>query len=155
VTTTTAPAEATTTTEAPVTTTTVPAGAGILDVLAETGQFTQFLAAVEAAGLTETLSGQGPHTVFAPTDAAFAAATLPSDPEALTALVEYHVVEGLVAGFGLPASSSLVTMQAGEIAVAVVDGLTVLDEVSTVILANVEASNGVAHVVDAVLTPPG
>jgi peptidoglycan hydrolase-like protein with peptidoglycan-binding domain len=152
VTTTTAP-EATTTT-ASVTTTTVPEEGAILDVLAETGQFTQFLAAVEAAGLTETLSGSGPFTVFAPPDAAFAAVTLPSDPEALAALVQYHVVEGLVAGFDLPASTSLVSLQGGEIAVAVVDGLTVLNEVSTVILANVPASNGVVHVVDAVLIPP-
>jgi uncharacterized surface protein with fasciclin (FAS1) repeats len=152
--TTTEPTEATTTTVAPVTTTTVPAGAGILDVLAVTGQFTQFLVAVDAAGLTETLSGPGPFTVFAPTDAAFAAVTLPADPEALAAVAEYHVVEGLVAGFDLPAATSLLTMQGGEIAVAVVDGLTVLNEVTTVILANVPASNGVVHVVDAVLIPP-
>jgi uncharacterized surface protein with fasciclin (FAS1) repeats len=153
--TTTAPTESTTTTPAPVTTTTVPAGAGILDVLAETGQFTQFLATVDAAGLTETLSGPGPFTVFAPTDAAFAAATLPAGPEALAAVAEYHLVDGLVAGFDLPAATTLVTLQGGDIAVAVVDGLIVLNEVSTVTLANVPASNGVVHVVDAVLIPPG
>jgi uncharacterized surface protein with fasciclin (FAS1) repeats len=154
-TTTTPPPEVTTTTVPETTTTTAPEGVSVLEVLAEAGQFTQFLAAVEAAGLSETLGAPGPFTVLAPTDAAFAAATLPSDPETLTALVEYHVVEGVVAGFDLPATTTLMTMQGGEIAVAVVDGLTVLNEVSTVILANVVASNGVAHVVDAVLTPPG
>ena len=124
-------------------------------MLAETGQFTQFLATVDAAGLTETLSGPGPFTVFAPTDAAFAAATLPAGPEALAAVAEYHLVDGLVAGFDLPAATTLVTLQGGDIAVAVADGLIVLNEVSTVTLANVPASNGVVHVVDAVLIPPG
>jgi uncharacterized surface protein with fasciclin (FAS1) repeats len=154
--TTTAPPEVTTTT-APqtTTTTTAPEGASVLDVLAEAGQFTQFLAAVDAAGLTETLSGAGPFTVFAPTDTAFAATTLPDDPEALAAMVQYHVVEGLVAGFDLPAATSLATLQGGEIAVALDGGFVVLNDIATVTLANVASSNGVAHVVNSVLLPPG
>lgn len=155
-TTTTVPA--TTTTAAPdTTTTTTPEqqAGNVLEVLAETEQFTVFLDAMETAGLTETLSGQGPFTVFAPTDEAFASTTLPDDPDALTALLQYHVVEGEVSGFDLPASTSLATLQGAEIAVAVDGGLVVLNDVSTVTLANVTSSNGVAHVVNTVLQPPG
>jgi uncharacterized surface protein with fasciclin (FAS1) repeats len=154
------PESTTTTTAAPTTTappaTTVPEpdGGNVLEVLAEAGQFTQFLAAVEAAGLTETLSGAGPFTVFAPTDTAFAGVTLPSDPGQLSALVLYHVVEDEVTGLELATATSLVSAQGSEIAVAVVDGLIVLNEISTVAVANVDSSNGLAHVVNAVLIPP-
>jgi uncharacterized surface protein with fasciclin (FAS1) repeats/outer membrane murein-binding lipoprotein Lpp len=153
-TTTTTAAGATTTTVA-VTTTTSPASAGILDVLAEAGQFGQFLAAVEAAGLTEMLSGPGPYTVFAPTDAAIAASgEMPTDPEVLAQLVLYHVVEGDLTAFDISAEESLVTAQGGEISITVENGLLVLNGLSTVSIANVDASNGVAHVVNAVLVPP-
>lgn len=151
-----APAATTTTTPAATTTTAAAGDLGtLLDVLDEAGQFTQFLAAVDAAGLAETLSGAGPFTVFAPTDEAFAAASLPADPEALTALVQYHIVEGDVSGFDLPAATSLVTLQGGEITVAIDGGLVVLNGASTVSLANVASDNGVAHVVTTVLLPPG
>lgn len=153
--TTTTTAEVTTTAAAPVTTTTAPVTGGVLEVLEEAGQFTQFLAAVEAAGLTEMLSGTGPFTVFAPTDEAFAAATLPDDPDALSTLVLYHVVEDDLDGFEIQGESSLPTAQGAEIAVSVADGVTVLNEVATVTISNVDASNGMAHVINAVLLPPG
>src|SRR5690606_32329347 len=111
--------------------------------------------AVAAAGMTETLSGPGPITVFAPTDDAFeAAGELPSDPEALADLISYHLVEDLVTGFDLQAASSLPTAQGAEIAVLVADGVIVLNETATVTVTNVNGSNGVAHVVNAVLVPP-
>jgi uncharacterized surface protein with fasciclin (FAS1) repeats len=92
--------------------------------------------------------------VFAPTDTAFAGVTLPSDPGQLSALVLYHVVEDEVTGLELATATSLVSAQGSEIAVAVVDGLIVLNEISTVAVANVDSSNGLAHVVNAVLVPP-
>jgi len=162
---TTVPAEATTTTAAPAATTTTAAPAppttlapsgGVLEVLEEAGEFTRFLDAVAAAGMTDALSGPGPITVFAPTDEAFdGAGELPSDPEALADLISYHLVEDLVTGFDLQAASSLPTAQGGEISVLVAQGVIVLNEASTVTVTNVDGSNGVAHVINAVLVPPG
>ncbi len=130
---------------------------GILEVLAGAGQFGQLLAAIDAAGLTETLSGPGPFTLFAPTDEAFAqlAEPLPTEPEALQAVLLYHVVEENLSGFDLMGMSSVSTAQGSEIAVSVADGPIVLNGASTVTIANVIGSNGTAHVVDAVLIPPG
>ncbi len=153
-TTTTAAPEATTTTAAPTPPSTEPPSAGLLQVLSDAGEFSVFLDAVEAAGMTETLNGPGPITVFAPTDEAFAAAGLPSDPEVLADLISYHLVNELVSGFDLQAASSLSTAHGGEIAVQVTDGIIVLDEIATVTVTNVNGSNGVAHVVNAVLVPP-
>ena len=130
---------------------------GILEVLAAAGQFGDLLAAIDAAGLTETLSGPGPFTLFAPTDEAFAqlAEPLPTEPEALQAVLLYHVVEDNLNGFDLMGTTSVTTAQGGEIAVSVADGPIVLNGASTVTIANVIGSNGTAHVVDAVLIPPG
>lgn len=153
---TTVPAETTTTAAAPTTTRPRPSG-GILEVLAEAGQFTQLLAAIEAAGLTETLAGPGPFTLFAPTDDAFAqlAEPLPTDPEALSAIILHHVVEANLSGFDLEGMTSVTTAQGSDLAISVENGLIVLNGVSTVTVANVIASNGTAHVVNAVLLPPG
>ncbi|HSO49848.1 MAG TPA: peptidoglycan-binding protein [Acidimicrobiia bacterium] len=152
--TTTQAAEPTTTQASP--TTAPPTSDGILQVLAGNGQFGQFLAAVEAAGLTDMLSGPGPFTVFAPTDEAFAAAgDLPTDPEALSALVLHHVVEGAVSGFDLQGLSSVTTAQGSDLAVSVDQGQIVLDGISTITVSNVVGSNGLAHVVNAVLVLPG
>ena len=154
-TTTTSAPEATTTTAAPTPPSTEPPSAGLLQVLSDAGEFSLFLDAVEAAGMTETLSGPGPITVFAPTDEAFAAAgELSSDPEMLADLISYHLVNDLVTGFDIQAASSLATAQGGEISVQVTDGIIVLNEAATVTVTNVEGSNGVAHVVNAVLVPP-
>ncbi|HEY7468848.1 MAG TPA: peptidoglycan-binding protein [Acidimicrobiia bacterium] len=152
----------TTTTAAPTTTTppatTVPpVSGGVLDVLAEAGQFTQLLAAIETAGLTETLSGPGPFTLFAPTDEAFGqlAEPLPTDPEALQAVLLYHVVEGSLSGFDLMGSSSVTTAQGSDIAISLDQGQVVLNGSSIVTVSNVTGANGLAHVVNAVLSPPG
>ena len=130
---------------------------GILEMLAAAGQFGELLAAIDAAGLTETLSGPGPFTLFAPTDEAFAqlAEPLPTEPEELQAVLLYHVVEDNLSGFDLMGMSAVSTAQGSEIAVSVADGPIVLDGASTVTIANVVGSNGTAHVVDAVLIPPG
>ena len=112
---------------------------GILEVLAAAGQFGQLLAAIDAAGLTETLSGPGPFTLFAPTDEAFAQfGELPTDPEALQALLLYHVVEANLNGFDLMGMSSVPTAQGSEIAVSVEQGEILLNGSSTVTIANVD-----------------
>ena len=144
------------TTEAP--TPTVPVIEGnILEVLADAGQFGELLAAIDAAGLTETLSGPGPFTLFAPTDEAFSqlAEPLPTEPEALQAVLLYHVVEDNLSGFDLMGMSAVPTAQGSEIVVSVDQGEIVLNGSSTVTIANVLGSNGTAHVVNAVLIPPG
>jgi uncharacterized surface protein with fasciclin (FAS1) repeats len=129
----------------------------ILDVLAAAGQFGQLLAAIDAAGLTETLSGPGPFTLFAPTDEAFSqlAEPLPTEPEALQAVLLYHVVEDNLNGFDLMGMSAVSTAQGTDVAVSVEAGQIVLNGASTVTIANVLGSNGTAHAVNAVLIPPG
>ena len=153
----------TTTTVAPTTTavapptTVAPVSGGILDALAEAGQFGQLLAAIEAAGLTETLTGPGPLTLFAPTDEAFSqlAEPLPTDPEALSAILLYHTVQDNLSGFDLAGVSSVTTAQGSDIAVTVDQGQIVLNGSSLITVSNVPGSNGVAHVVNSVLIPPG
>ena len=149
-------AEATTTTAAPTTTTPRPS-AGLLDVLADAGQFSQLLAAIDAAGLTETLSGPGPFTLFAPTDDAFSQLVepLPADPEALAAVLLYHMVDANLSGFDLMGTTSVTTAQGSDVAITVDNGQLVLNGASTVTVSNVIGSNGTAHIVNAVLIPPG
>lgn len=169
---TTAPAPVTTspapTTTVPAATTTRPATTqppptvpvvedNILDVLATAGQFGQLLAAIDAAGLTETLSGPGPYTLFAPTDEAFSqlAEPLPTEPEALQAVLLYHVVEDSLSGFELMGMTSVPTAQGTDLSISVEAGQIVLNGASTVTVSNVLGSNGTAHAVNAVLIPPG
>ena len=136
----------------------------IVDVAAADGNFTTLVAAVEAAGLVDTLSGEGPFTVFAPTDEAFDAALaeldltadeLLADTELLTSVLTYHVIAGEVP------SSEVVTMDGESVATVngadvtiTVDGDTVMVNDATVTAVDVEASNGVIHVIDTVLLPP-
>ncbi len=138
--------------------------ADIVATAASAGDFTTLLAAVEAAGLTETLQGEGPYTVFAPTDAAFEAALtdlgltaeeLLADTETLTSILTYHVVEGEVPAadvVGLD-GQSVATVNGAEVDITV-DGETVMINDATVTQADVVASNGVIHVIDQVLIPP-
>jgi uncharacterized surface protein with fasciclin (FAS1) repeats len=136
----------------------------IVDVAVGAGDFTTLVAAVQAAGLVETLSGDGPFTVFAPTDAAFAEALdaldltadeLLADTETLSRILTYHVISGEVP------SSQVVTMDGQSVptvngaSVAIrVDGDTVMVNDATVTAVDVNASNGVIHVIDTVLLPP-
>ena len=130
----------------------------IVETAQEAGQFTTLLAAVEAAGLVDVLSGEGPFTVFAPTDAAFAAipedelAALLEDTETLTAILTYHVVSGKVMAADVVTLSSATTVQGSDVTITVTDAGVQVDE-ANVVTTDIEASNGVIHVIDAVITP--
>ncbi len=130
----------------------------IIETAEGAGQFSTLLAAVEAAGLTETLSGAGPFTVFAPTDEAFAkipAADLQAllqDSETLTAILTYHVVSGKVLAADVVTLDSATTVQGSDVEITVTDGGVTVDG-ANVVATDIEASNGVIHVIDTVITP--
>lgn len=132
-----------------------PAANTVVNVATNNG-FTTLVSAVGTAGLTSTLNGTGPFTVFAPTNAAFSAITVPSDPAVLGNILKYHVLSGKVLSTALPTSyaSGVVTLNGDSVYVkrfssgnAYVNGV----KVET---ANVDASNGVVHVLGTVLLPP-
>lgn len=131
----------------------------IVDTAAEAGSFTTLLAAAEAAGLVETLKGEGPFTVFAPTDEAFAALPagtvetllLPENKDQLAAILTYHVVPGKVMSTDLTDGMTATTVQGGDLTVDLSDGVKI--NAANVTSADIEASNGVIHVVDAVIVP--
>jgi uncharacterized surface protein with fasciclin (FAS1) repeats len=131
----------------------------IVETAVEAGSFTTLVAAVEAAGLVETLSGEGPFTVFAPTDEAFAALPegtvegLLADTEALTAVLTYHVVPGAVMSGDLSDGMTATTVNGADIEVGIDMG-TVTINGATVTTADIETSNGVIHVIDSVILPP-
>lgn len=133
----------------------------ILEVASQAGQFSTLLAALTAAGLTETLSGTGPFTVFAPTDAAFAklpAGTvenllMPENKDKLAAILTYHVVPGRVASSDLAnVTSTPATVQGGRLSVDTSSGVKIGG--ANVVGPDVAASNGTIHVIDTVLLPP-
>ncbi|MCH2167462.1 MAG: fasciclin domain-containing protein [Oceanicola sp.] len=130
----------------------------IVDTAAAAGSFNTLLAAATAAGLVDTLKGDGPFTVFAPTDDAFAALpegtveALLADPEALAGILTYHVVPGAVMSTDLVDDMKAGTVNGAEITIDLDDGVMVND--ATVVAADVEASNGVIHVIDKVILPP-
>lgn len=137
----------------------------IVEIAAEDGRFTTLVAAVQAAGLAETLSGEGPFTVFAPTDDAFAALPegtldsllLPENKQQLTDILLYHVIPGKVMAedaIGLDGQMADTALEGKQVDVKVDMGSVYLNENVKVIIADIEASNGVIHVIDAVLLPP-
>jgi len=116
-------------------------------------------AAVKAAGLVETLQGKGPFTVFAPTDAAFAAIQSevdkllkPESKAALSKILTYHVVSGKTKAADLKDGQELTTVQGGKLKVTVKDGNVTVGD-ARVTTADITASNGVIHVIDKVLLP--
>jgi uncharacterized surface protein with fasciclin (FAS1) repeats len=134
--------------------------ADIVDTAVSAGQFETLVTAVQAAGLVETLKGEGPFTVFAPTDEAFAklpAGTVenllkPENKEQLVAILTYHVVPGKIMSSDVAGKRAMVeTVQGSELSVDATDGVMV--DSATVISADIEASNGVIHVIDAVVLP--
>jgi uncharacterized surface protein with fasciclin (FAS1) repeats len=151
--------EVPTTTETP-TDPTATTGETIVDVAAANGSFNTLVAAVQAAGLEETLSGEAPYTVFAPTDEAFAALpegtveklTKPENQAALQQILSYHVVEGEVPAAEIQ-SGPVGTVEGGDLEVTADAGDVTVNGAS-VVQPDVVASNGVIHVVDAVLLPP-
>lgn len=132
----------------------------IVDAAVAAGQFSTLLAAIEAAGLVETLRGDGPFTVFAPTDEAFAALPdgtvesllQPENSDQLVAVLTHHVVSGKVTSEFLSGSRmSAITLQRGSLLLDGRDGLKIND--ANVVAADIETSNGVIHVIDQVLLP--
>ena len=130
----------------------------IVQVAAEDGRFETLVTAVEAAGLVETLQGEGPFTVFAPTDDAFAALpdgtldSLLNDIPALTDVLLYHVVEGKVMSTEVVTMSEAETALGESVSISVMDGKVMVGD-AQVIITDLETSNGVIHVIDAVLIP--
>jgi len=129
----------------------------IVDTAVAAGTFDTLVAAVKAAGLVDTLKGDGPFTVFAPNDAAFAklpAGTvegLLADPEKLAAILTFHVVAGKNVAADVVAASSLTTVQGQDLAIDITDGVKIGG--ATVLATDVMTSNGVIHVIDTVLIP--
>jgi uncharacterized surface protein with fasciclin (FAS1) repeats len=133
----------------------------IVDTAVEAGSFTTLVTAVQAAGLDQTLKGEGPFTVFAPTDDAFAAVpketldALLADPKgALTDVLTYHVVPGKVMSGDLSEGMEVTTVNGATLTITVKDDGTVMINDATVTTADIETANGVIHVIDAVLIPP-
>ncbi|OOY06624.1 fasciclin domain-containing protein [Thioclava sp. F28-4] len=134
-------------------------GMDIVDTAVNAGSFETLVAAVQAAGLVETLKGEGPFTVFAPTDEAFAALPegtvddllKPENKDTLTSILTYHVVPGKVMSGDLSDGMMAETVQGSEITVKT-DPAVMVDEAS-VTQADIEASNGVIHVIDKVIMP--
>lgn len=143
----------------------------VVAVAEQAGDFTTLLSAINAAGLTETLQGEGPFTIFAPTDDAFAvlleATGMTADElrasETLAAVLQYHVVDGKVTSDDLetyrstdnPDQIIVPTLEGENLTITFdEDGTVIINGTAKVTLSNVEASNGVIHVIDTVLTPP-
>jgi uncharacterized surface protein with fasciclin (FAS1) repeats len=132
----------------------------IVSLAIETEALSTLVAAVKAAGLVETLQGEGPFTVFAPTNEAFAALPegtlesllLPENKDKLIAILTYHVVSGKVMSTDLTDGMKAATVNGAEITITTVDGAKVNG--AGVVMADVAASNGVVHVIDAVILPP-
>ena len=137
------------------------ADADIVDTAISAGSFETLVAAVQAAGLVETLKGEGPFTVFAPTDEAFAAlpaGTVESlleeeNRDQLVAVLTYHVVPGKVMSSDLAGQSMDVETVQGSTVSIDATGSSVMVDGATVVTPDVEASNGVIHVIDAVILP--
>jgi uncharacterized surface protein with fasciclin (FAS1) repeats len=129
----------------------------IVDTAVAAGNFKTLAAALEAAGLVETLKGAGPFTVFAPTDAAFAklpagtVEALLADKQKLTRVLTYHVVPGQVTSTEVAALTKAKTVEGGELRIDASSGVRVNG--AAVTAADVMATNGVIHVIDTVLLP--
>lgn len=131
--------------------------ADIVDTAVSAGSFTTLVAAVQAAGLVDTLKGAGPFTVFAPTDEAFAklpegtVEALLKDIPKLTKILTYHVVSGQVLAADVVKLTSAKTVEGSEVKIDASNGVKIND--SNVTTADVAADNGVIHIIDSVLLP--
>lgn len=131
----------------------------VVDTAVNADGFETLVAVVEAAGLVETLKGEGPFTVFAPTDEAFAALPegtvedllLPENKDQLTAILTYHVVPGKVMSGDLSDGMTAATVEGSEVTIMTEGGVMVND--ANVVQPDIEASNGVIHVIDKVIMP--
>jgi uncharacterized surface protein with fasciclin (FAS1) repeats len=129
----------------------------IVETAINAGNFKTLVAGVQAAGLVDTLNGEGPFTVFAPTDEAFAklpegtVENLLANPEELKKVLTYHVVSGKVMASDVMGLSSATSIQGGTLAIDTSNGVKINS--STVVTPDIECSNGVIHVIDSVLLP--
>ncbi|WP_299943812.1 fasciclin domain-containing protein [uncultured Ruegeria sp.] len=131
----------------------------IVDTAVGAGSFETLVAAVQAAELVDTLKGEGPFTVFAPTDEAFAALPdgtvenllKPENKDQLVAILTYHIVAGKVMSSDLSDDMTAATVQGGDITIDLDNGVMVND--ANVVQADIEAENGVIHVIDKVILP--
>ncbi|MEE4188261.1 MAG: fasciclin domain-containing protein [Roseobacter sp.] len=132
----------------------------IVDTAVGAGTFETLVAAVTAADLVDTLKSEGPFTVFAPNDAAFVALPegtvetllLPENKDQLIAVLTYHVVAGKVMSTDLTDDMTAATVQGSDIMIDLDDGVKINE--ASVVTADIETSNGVIHVIDAVILPP-
>lgn len=134
----------------------------IVDTAAAAGKFETLVAAVKAAGLVDALKGEGPLTVFAPTDEAFAklpegtveSLLKPENKDKLVDILTYHVVSGKVMAKTAVTLDKATALNKDEIKLSVKDGSLYLNGKAKVVTADVETSNGVIHIIDAVILPP-
>lgn len=130
----------------------------IVETAVSAGSFNTLVAAVQAANLADTLAGDGPYTVFAPTDEAFAklpegtVEKLLASPDQLREILLYHVVPGKVTASQVVNLSSATTAQGSDIDIKVADGSVMIDN-ATVTATDIETSNGIIHVIDTVILP--
>jgi uncharacterized surface protein with fasciclin (FAS1) repeats len=133
------------------------AGKDLVDTAVAAGSFKTLATALEAAGLVDTLKGEGPFTVFAPTDEAFAklpagtVEALLADKEKLVRVLTYHVVPGKVTAADVVGLSGAKTVEGGELRIDTSEGVRING--ASVVTADVMASNGIIHVIDTVLIP--
>jgi uncharacterized surface protein with fasciclin (FAS1) repeats len=129
----------------------------IVDTAVSAGQFETLVTAVKAAGLVETLKGEGPFTVFAPSDSAFAKLpadqleALLKDPDALAEILTYHVVPGKLRAADVLKLRSATTVQGQEVSIDASDGVRI--DGAKVVKTDIVTSNGVIHVIDTVILP--
>ena len=134
--------------------------ADIVDVAAENGSFNTLVAAVKAAGLVDTLKGEGPFTVFAPTDDAFAKLPdgtvdmllMPENKDKLVSVLTYHVVPGKVMAADVVKLDKATTVQGQDVMIKTIGDKVMVND-ANVIATDVKAKNGVIHVIDTVIMP--
>ncbi len=132
----------------------------IVETAVTAGSFNTLVAAVQAADLADTLAGDGPFTVFAPTDEAFAklpagtVETLLANPDQLREILLYHVVPGRVSAAQVVTLTSATTAQGSDVAIRIADGSVMIND-ALITATDIETSNGVIHVIDTVILPAG
>ncbi|MBW1296923.1 fasciclin domain-containing protein [Aquimarina litoralis] len=125
----------------------------IVEIAVATPELSTLVGALQAANLVDTLNGEGPFTVFAPTNDAFAALDAIPDGDALTEVLLYHVAAGKFSAEDLIAGQTVTTVQGDQVSIEMIDGEVFLNGSIKVLLADIEASNGIVHVINGVLIP--
>ncbi|WP_299257819.1 fasciclin domain-containing protein [uncultured Aquimarina sp.] len=126
----------------------------IVEIAVATPELSTLVGVLQAANLVDTLNGDGPFTVFAPTNDAFAALDAIPEGDALTEVLLYHVAAGRFTAEDLLAGQTVTTVQGNEVTIEMIDGEVFLNGNIKVSIADIEASNGIVHVIDGVLLPP-